>query len=118
MDRDHETMERPARVSARVVLFGVNGQVGHRLQQTLTQAGYDVTGIDRAQCDFTTASAKDIAVIVRAVEPQLVINAAAYTKVDDAENETALAHRINGEIPEWIAMAAAEQHVPCIHFST
>lgn len=103
---------------ARIVLFGVSGQVGSRLLTTLTHAGYEVTGIDRARCDFTTATAKEIAVILRAVEPQLVINAAAYTAVDASENAAALAMRINAELPEMMAVAAAEQSIPFIHFST
>lgn len=102
----------------RIVLFGVHGQVGRCLHSAFTRAGYEVTGIDRTRCDFATATAKEIAVIIRAVEPQLVINAAAYTAVDLAETETALAMRINVEIPELIAHSCAEQSTPFLHFST
>lgn len=101
-----------------ILVFGSRGQVGSRLLETLAMAGYEVTGIDRTRCDFATATAKDIAVIVRAIHPALIINAAAYTAVDKAEEETELAQRINGEVPEMIAAAAAESHVPLIHFST
>jgi dTDP-4-dehydrorhamnose reductase len=106
--------------AARIVLFGMNGQVGSRLMTALTQAGYEVTGIDRARCDFSVATAKEIGVILRAVEPQLVINATAYTAVDKAEGEgeLALAQRINATIPEMIATVAQEQGVPFLHFST
>ena len=102
----------------RIVLFGSTGRVGKRLMVTLAAAGYDVTGIDRARCDFTTATPKDIAVIIRAVEPVAVINASAYTAVDKAEGEEALAMRINAEIPGMIAASAAEIGVPLIHCST
>lgn len=105
-------------MSARIVLFGTNGQVGFRLNAAFTAAGYEVTGIDRARCDLATATAKDIAVIIRAVEPQLVINATAYTAVDKAESEPALAQRLNAEVPEMMVTCAAEQHVPFLHFST
>ncbi len=118
MDCDDESVEGDAGVTSRVVLFGVNGQVGFRLNEALLAAGFEVTAIDRARCDFATATAKEIAVIIRAVEPSIVINAAAYTAVDLAEKEPQLAHRINGELPKLIAAASAEQHVPCIHFST
>jgi dTDP-4-dehydrorhamnose reductase len=101
-----------------MVLFGVHGQVGSRLMHSLTQAGYEVTGIDRLACDFASATAKEIAVILRAVEPQLVINAAAYTQVDKAESEAELAQRINADVPEMIAAAAEEQSIPFVHFST
>jgi len=102
----------------RIVLFGKNGQVGSRLLTALTHAGYEVTGIDRSTCDFARATAKDIAVIIRAVDPAIVINAVAYNTVDMAENEEATAMRINAEIPEFIALAAEEQSIPFIHFST
>lgn len=111
-------MEGDGGVSARIVLFGSNGQLGARLLTALESAGYEVTAIDRARCDFATATAKDIAVIIRAVEPALVINAAAYTAVDQAEAEPELAMRINSEVPAMIAVACAEQHAPLIHFST
>lgn len=104
--------------ATRIVLFGISGQVGSRLMTTLADAGYEVTGLDRRTLDFATATAKEIAVKLRAVEPHLVINAAAYTAVDGAEKEVALANRINAEIPEMIAHACAEQSVPMIHFST
>ena len=104
--------------AARIVLFGVNGQLGHCLVNAFTDAGYEVTGIDRAGCDFARATAKEIAVIIRAVEPQMVINAAAYTAVDLAESKTAIAMRINAELPEMIAHACREQSIPFLHFST
>ncbi|MES2985138.1 MAG: dTDP-4-dehydrorhamnose reductase [Pseudomonadota bacterium] len=103
---------------ARVVLFGMNGQVGSRLMETLSDAGYEVTGIDRARCDFEQAGAKEIGIIIRAVEPVLIINAAADTAVDAAEAAPARAHRINATMPGILAAAAAEQHVPLLHFST
>lgn len=105
-------------MTSRVVLFGPDGQVGSRLLQTLSGAGFEVTGIDRARCDFMNATAKDIATMIRAVEPQLVINAAAYTAVDMAESEKEAAQRLNAEMPEIIAASAQEQGVPFLHFST
>ena len=103
---------------AHILLFGTTGQLGGRLMESLSAAGYEVTGIDRARCDFTTATPKDIAVMIRAVEPKLIINAVAYTAVDKAENEPELGQRINGEMPAIIAAAAQEQQVPLLHFST
>ncbi len=104
--------------ACRMVLFGVNGQVGSRLMRTLSDQGHEVTGIDRGALDFTKATAKDIAIIIRAVEPQLVINAAAYTAVDVAENNVEIATCINAHVPEMIAQACAEHSIPFIHFST
>lgn len=101
-----------------VFLFGKNGQVGARLMDALTAAGYEVTGIDRDGCDFMTTNAKEIGMIIRSVEPVLIINAAAYTAVDLAESETAVSQRVNAELPEMIAAVAEEQNVPMLHFST
>ncbi len=118
MGEHHEAMEGHVSEPTRIVLFGMNGQVGGRLMTMLADAGYEVTGIDRARCDLATATPKDIAVIIRAVEPALVINATAYTGVDAAETDATLAERLNGEIPTLMAHAAAEQGVPFLHFST
>jgi dTDP-4-dehydrorhamnose reductase len=114
----NEELEGHVSGAARIVLFGMNGQVGNRLMCTLAEAGYEVTGIDRARCDLANATAKDIATIIRAVEPQLVINATAYTGVDAAETDSALANCINAEVPGLMAAACEEQHVPFLHFST
>lgn len=105
-------------MTQRILLFGSRGQLAFRLNETLIQAGFDVTAIDRAQCDFANTTPKQIATIIRAVEPQLVINAAAYTAVDNAESEPELAQRINGEAPAMVAEACAEAQIPLIHFST
>jgi len=118
MGEHHEALEGHVSEPTRIVLFGPNGQVGARLMATLALAGYEVTGIDRARCDLASATPKDIAVIIRAVEPALVINATAYNAVDAAEGDAAMAERINGEIPTLMAHAAAEQGVPFLHFST
>ena len=64
-----------------VILFGANGQVGTRLNTALEAAGYEVTALDRTACDFATIEPKQIELAIRAVDPVLVINAAAYTAV-------------------------------------
>lgn len=105
-------------MSRRILLFGKQGQLSYRLLERLSDAHYDVTALGSSECDFTRASAKEIATILRAVDPQLVINAAAYTAVDAAEADATTAHRVNAEMPALLAHAAREQHVPLLHFST
>jgi dTDP-4-dehydrorhamnose reductase len=102
----------------RVVLFGASGQVGTRLVAALDAAGYDVTALDRARCDFLNADEKKIETIVRAVEPAFIINAAAYTDVDGAERNPADALRINADIPKLLAHIAHGHAIPFLHFST
>lgn len=104
--------------SGRVVLFGSHGQLGARLFAKLNHAGYDVTAIDRARCDFATSSERDIEIILRAVEPALLINAAAFTAVDAAESARADASRVNAAVPEIMARAAQASAIPFLHFST
>lgn len=102
----------------KILLTGVNGQVGHALNHALTQSPLfvNVVGLDRAQLDLTDADA-----IRRAVDtfkPDLIINPAAYTAVDKAESESELAYAINAEAPKVLAEEAARIGAHLIHFST
>jgi len=99
-----------------ILLFGVSGQLGYRLNEALTAAGHEVTALDRAACDFATVDTKQLEMKLRAVEPEIIINAAAYTAVDKAENEPELAQRINAEMPALIAKNA--KGTKFLHFST
>jgi dTDP-4-dehydrorhamnose reductase len=95
-----------------VLVFGKTGQVATELQRLLPAAhfaGRDVTDLSRPG----TARA-----LIRRLEPDFIINAAAYTAVDKAEQEEALARRINGDAPTEIALAAAELFIPLVHIST
>lgn len=101
-----------------ILLFGANGQLGARLIPLLEAAGHDVTALTREGCDFSTADAKKIDTTLRAVEPSLIINAAAYTAVDRAESDPALAAQVNATMPQLLAHAAQAQRIPLVHFST
>lgn len=101
-----------------VLVFGANGQLGKRLVSELSAMGYEVTALDRTACDFSHIDRKKIEVILRAVEPCCIVNAAAYTAVDAAEHEPALAFRVNAEIATEIARVAELLGIPVVHFST
>lgn len=95
----------------RVLVFGKTGQVATELQR---QA--DVIALGRDEADLS-----DPAACVAAIEttaPDVVINAAAYTAVDQAEDEEALATVINGDAPTAMAHACAALGIPFIHIST
>lgn len=98
----------------RILLTGINGQVGHALLSTLTD--YEVVGLSRNELDLTNADA--IRQAIREVKPSLVINPAAYTAVDKAEAEPDLASAINAKAPQVIAEEAAKLGCTLIHFST
>ncbi|MHB1620318.1 MAG: dTDP-4-dehydrorhamnose reductase [Sulfuricella sp.] len=99
----------------KILLTGKNGQVGWELQRTLATLG-DVVAIDRHGMDL--ASPDSIRSAIRAVRPDLIVNAAAYTAVDKAESEPDLAMAINGIAPGIMAEEAKRLGAAMIHYST
>jgi len=99
----------------KILLTGVNGQVGGDLLPLLEQMGH-VIAPTRADLDLSDAQA--IRRFVRDIKPQWIVNPAAYTAVDKAENEPDLAYAINAEAPRAFGETAAELGIPVIHFST
>ncbi len=99
----------------KILVSGHNGQVAQALQQALADLG-QVQMLGRDQLDL--AHPERIAERVRALAPDLIINAAAHTAVDQAENEAELAFAINAEAPGVFAEEAARLGIPLIHYST
>ncbi len=98
----------------KILLTGVNGQVGHALQKKL--ANYQVFALNRDQLDLSDKDA--IRRVVQTIQPDLIINPAAYTAVDKAESEPDLAYAINAIAPQVLAEEAAKINAALIHFST
>ncbi len=98
----------------RILLTGINGQVGNALLSTLTD--YEVIGLSRNELDLTNTDA--IRQAIREIKPDLIVNPAAYTAVDKAESESDMAHAINAIAPQVIAEEAAKLDSALIHFST
>lgn len=98
----------------KILLTGVNGQVGHALQKKLTQ--FKIVALNREQLDLSDAQA--IRRVVQSIQPDLIINPAAYTAVDKAETEPDLAYAINAIAPKILAEEAAKLNAALIHFST
>jgi dTDP-4-dehydrorhamnose reductase len=98
----------------KILLSGVNGQVGHALKNQLLQ--YDVIVLTRDQLDLSNTH--NIRQVIRELKPNLIINPAAYTAVDKAESEPELAFAINGTAPQILAEEAARLNASIIHFST
>jgi dTDP-4-dehydrorhamnose reductase len=99
----------------RILVTGVTGQVGGALVARLT-ARHAVIAADRARLDLSEPAA--IAGRLDALTPDLIVNPAAYTVVDRAEDQQGLAFRINAEATGAIARWAAGRGVPLVHFST
>ena len=95
----------------RILLTGVNGQVGWELQRSLAPLG-EIVAADRTVLDLADTAA--IRRAVAAIAPDLIVNPAAYTAVDQAESETALAYAINAAAPRELAACG----IPLVHFST
>lgn len=98
-----------------ILLTGAGGQVGYELERSLQPLG-EVVAVGRAQMDL--ADLDQVRQVVRAVRPRLIVNAAAYTAVDRAEGERALAHRINAEAPAVMAAEARVLGAALVHFSS
>jgi dTDP-4-dehydrorhamnose reductase len=96
----------------RALVFGATGQVARELQRRLPGARF----LSRAEADLRDPAR--CAELVRTADADIVINAAAYTAVDRAEEEEEAAHLINGAAPAAMARAAAARDVPFLHIST
>ena len=94
-----------------VLVFGKTGQVA---MEVLARA--DVLALGRDRADLSDPAA--CAAVIRQTRPEAVINAAAYTAVDQAESEETLAATINGAAPAAMAHACAELGIPFVHIST
>jgi dTDP-4-dehydrorhamnose reductase len=101
--------------NTKILVFGRIGQVGWELRHKLACLG-DVTAIDYPEIDFSKPDS--ICTAVRAAEPKVIINAAAYTAVDKAESAPDLAMAINGTAPGVIAEEAKRLDSLLVHYST
>ena len=99
----------------KILLAGGSGQLAQELQQVLLSSGEVIT-VDRTRVDLSQP--ESIRQAMAQIQPDLVVNAAAYTAVDKAENEPELAHAVNGIAPGIFAEECAKLRATLIHFST
>ena len=99
----------------KILLTGASGQVGYELERSLQAIG-KVVAVDRARMDLSDLD--QVRDVIRRERPQLIVNPAAYTAVDKAESEPALAHRINAEAPAVMAAEARLLGAAMVHYST
>ncbi len=100
------------------LITGANGQLGIALRRNflLAQRGSEVIALDRSALDISSAEA--CADVIERLRPDVVLNCAAYTAVDRAESETALAYAINANGPKNLALACEANGALLVHFST
>ena len=99
----------------RILLLGKSGQLGWELNRTLATLGHVIT-LDYPEIDLSQP--KNLPVLIREIQPDVIFNATAYTAVDQAESEADLAYAINGLAPGILAEAAQKQGAALIHYST
>ena len=107
-----------------ILLFGANGQLGRELLNVLeqepviaaTRSGRLADGQRCACADFNQPD--QVIALLEQVQPSLIVNAAAYTQVDQAESERDAVYRANAHTPAVMAQWCAHQDIPWLHFST
>ena len=99
----------------KILLTGKDGQVGFALHKKLASLG-EVVATNRHELDLGNPDA--IKTFIDKIQPDIIINVAAYTQVDKAESEKSLAHQINAVAPQVLTEQASELNIPIIHFST
>lgn len=99
----------------RILLLGAGGQLGQEINKDLSK-NHDILSLTKKECDITNYSFVEEK--IKLFKPKVIINAAAYTNVDDAENNESLADNINHLAVNKLARLSKDYRVVLIHFST
>ncbi|GGD59029.1 dTDP-4-dehydrorhamnose reductase [Pseudoxanthomonas indica] len=109
----------------KILLLGANGQVGHELRRSLATRAHVVAATrdgrldDGGECEVADFDAPDqLPRLVSRIAPDVVVNAAAYTAVDRAEEDPDAAFRTNAHAPAALARACLEAGITLVHYST
>ncbi|WP_417551900.1 dTDP-4-dehydrorhamnose reductase [Marinomonas fungiae] len=100
----------------RILLTGKNGQLGRCFQDVVAVSAHELFACNSSELDITNAD--QVAAMVAEVKPDVIVNAAAYTAVDNAEQDQAQAYAVNEQGVANLAKAAEALGVPVIHVST
>lgn len=100
----------------KILVTGAKGQLGWELMQRSAKGPFTVTGVDLPQVDLCDKA--QVNTTMAAAQPDLVINAAAYTNVDGAESDRDLCYQVNEAVPRRLARCCREAGIPLIHIST
>lgn len=100
----------------KLLITGSDGQLGRCLLDKLSSGNHEYLAIDKDQLDITDS--QSVSSMVSEFNPDVIVNAAAYTAVDKAESDEELAYKVNAIGPKNLAQAAAKNDIPLIHVST
>ncbi len=100
----------------KLLITGADGQLGHALRAHENATHYELIACNRAQLDITQPAAIDET--IKKFSPDIIINTAAYTAVDKAEQETETAMQVNYHAVAKLASICQQHRIPIIHFST
>lgn len=99
-----------------ILITGSQGQLGKTIEKYCTINYFSHTACDKNKLNITNL--QDIRNCVSTLKPTVIINCAAYNNVDAAEKDCRNAELVNGIGPSYLAIAAEEQNIPLVHFST
>ena len=100
----------------KILLLGNQGQIGKDLQKIIANDNHVLSSCSKK--DFNFLNYKALTFHISSFNPQIIINAAAYTKVDEAENNKELSYQINAKLPEFLAKYCSDKGIVLIHFSS
>lgn len=100
----------------KILITGAKGQVGTELTRQAITRGHEIYGFGSKELDITNQ--EQLNNTVAKINPDVIINAAAYTAVDKAETEQELAYRVNSQGSENLATVCRDYDVPLLHIST
>lgn len=100
----------------KTLIIGCNGQLGHDMVSVFKTEGHITQGIDLPDMDITNRTSAETT--IKEINPDIIINCAAFTAVDDCENNEETAHAVNAGGVANIANAAESIDAPLVHFST
>tara|TARA_X000000950_G_scaffold267396_1_gene343835 strand:+ start:36 stop:905 length:870 start_codon:yes stop_codon:yes gene_type:complete len=100
----------------KILLLGDQGQIGRGLKNQIIQTEYTLISFSRKDFDFTDY--ETLSTHISSFNPDVIINAAAYTKVDDSEENKIECYKMNAELPEFLAKYCSGKGIVLIHFSS
>tara|TARA_Y100000389_G_scaffold196830_1_gene230377 strand:+ start:540 stop:1409 length:870 start_codon:yes stop_codon:yes gene_type:complete len=100
----------------KILLLGNQGQLGRELKQKISKTGHLISSCSKKDFDFSDHKALET--YASSFKPDIIINAAAYTHVDNAEHDKNISYEVNAKLPEFLAKYSLNTKSILIHFSS